>query len=65
MKPSAQPDQAHFSHMFIRSEGITPFAWRCRTVRALSQQQKIAAFASSYRSSLNPVGAGAACDLLI
>ena len=28
-------DQAHFSHMFTRSEGITPFAWRCQTVRAL------------------------------
>jgi transcriptional regulator GlxA family with amidase domain len=28
-------DQAHFSHIFTRSEGITPFAWRCRTVRAL------------------------------
>ena len=28
-------DQAHFSHIFTRSEGITPFAWRCRTVRSL------------------------------
>jgi transcriptional regulator GlxA family with amidase domain len=28
-------DQAHFCHMFTRSEGINPFAWRCRTVRAL------------------------------
>ncbi|UVM52558.1 MULTISPECIES: helix-turn-helix domain-containing protein [unclassified Pseudomonas] len=28
-------DQAHFSHIFTRSEGITPFAWRCRTVRVL------------------------------
>ncbi|WP_223488188.1 helix-turn-helix domain-containing protein [Pseudomonas sp. A-RE-19] len=28
-------DQAHFSHIFTRSEGITPFAWRCRAVRAL------------------------------
>ncbi|HJR32069.1 MAG TPA: AraC family transcriptional regulator [Pseudomonas sp.] len=27
-------DQAHFSHIFTRSEGITPFAWRCRGVRA-------------------------------
>ncbi|MGY2263359.1 helix-turn-helix domain-containing protein [Pseudomonas sp. SDO55104_S430] len=26
-------DQAHFCHMFTRSEGINPFAWRCRTVR--------------------------------
>jgi transcriptional regulator GlxA family with amidase domain len=29
-------DQAHFCHMFTRSEGINPFAWRCRTVRALT-----------------------------
>ncbi|WP_160108117.1 helix-turn-helix domain-containing protein [Pseudomonas izuensis] len=28
-------DQAHFCHMFTRSEGINPFAWRCRTVRSL------------------------------
>ena len=28
-------DQAHFSHIFTRSEGITPFAWRCRSVRDL------------------------------
>ena len=28
-------DQAHFSHIFTRSEGITPFAWRCQTVRSL------------------------------
>ena len=28
-------DQAHFCHMFTRSEGINPFAWRCRAVRAL------------------------------
>ena len=28
-------DQAHFSHIFTRSEGITPFAWRCRNMRAL------------------------------
>ncbi|MNI58604.1 Exoenzyme S synthesis regulatory protein ExsA [compost metagenome] len=28
-------DQAHFCHMFTRSEGINPFAWRCRTLRAL------------------------------
>jgi AraC-like DNA-binding protein len=28
-------DQAHFSHIFTRSEGISPFAWRCRTVRSL------------------------------
>jgi transcriptional regulator GlxA family with amidase domain len=30
-------DQAHFCHMFTRSEGINPFAWRCRTVRAIHQ----------------------------
>jgi transcriptional regulator GlxA family with amidase domain len=28
-------DQAHFSHIFTRSEGVSPFAWRCRTVRSL------------------------------
>ncbi|MGE8186794.1 helix-turn-helix domain-containing protein [Pseudomonas sp. NPDC086278] len=28
-------DQAHFCHIFTRSEGINPFAWRCRTVRTL------------------------------
>jgi AraC-like DNA-binding protein len=26
-------DQAHFCHMFTRSEGINPFAWRCRVMR--------------------------------
>lgn len=26
-------DQAHFCHMFTRSEGINPFAWRCRALR--------------------------------
>lgn len=26
-------DQAHFCHMFTRSEGINPFAWRCRAMR--------------------------------
>ncbi|MHC8305521.1 helix-turn-helix domain-containing protein [Pseudomonas sp. PB3P13] len=26
-------DQAHFCHIFTRSEGINPFAWRCRAVR--------------------------------
>ncbi|WLH37639.1 AraC family transcriptional regulator [Pseudomonas sp. FP2196] len=25
-------DQAHFCHIFTRSEGISPFAWRCREV---------------------------------
>ncbi|MCW8277267.1 helix-turn-helix transcriptional regulator [Pseudomonas sp. PCH199] len=28
-------DQVHFCHMFTRSEGTTPFAWRCRTVRSV------------------------------
>ncbi|KAF2394129.1 MULTISPECIES: helix-turn-helix domain-containing protein [Pseudomonas] len=28
-------DQAHFCHIFTRSEGITPFAWRCRVVRSI------------------------------
>jgi transcriptional regulator GlxA family with amidase domain len=26
-------DQAHFCHMFTRSEGINPFAWRCQVMR--------------------------------
>ncbi|MDQ3204519.1 MAG: AraC family transcriptional regulator [Pseudomonadota bacterium] len=26
-------DQAHFCHMFTRSEGVNPFAWRCHTMR--------------------------------
>jgi transcriptional regulator GlxA family with amidase domain len=30
-------DQAHFCHIFTRSEGINPFAWRCRAVRPLSR----------------------------
>ena len=30
-------DQAHFCHMFTRSEGINPFAWRCRAVRSVRQ----------------------------
>ncbi|RLU04952.1 AraC family transcriptional regulator [Pseudomonas prosekii] len=29
-------DQAHFCHIFTRSEGINPFAWRCKVVRAVS-----------------------------
>ncbi|MET0845738.1 MAG: AraC family transcriptional regulator [Pseudomonas sp.] len=31
-------DQAHFCHIFTRSEGINPFAWRCLAVRALPQR---------------------------
>jgi transcriptional regulator GlxA family with amidase domain len=27
-------DQAHFCHIFTRSEGITPFAWRCQVMRS-------------------------------
>lgn len=30
-------DQAHFCHIFTRSEGINPFAWRCRAVRPLAR----------------------------
>ncbi|MFJ2710818.1 helix-turn-helix domain-containing protein [Pseudomonas sp. NPDC087346] len=26
-------DQAHFCHIFTRSEGINPFAWRCQAMR--------------------------------
>ncbi|MCP1475551.1 AraC family transcriptional regulator [Pseudomonas sp. EB276 TE3739] len=29
-------DQAHFCHMFTRSEGINPFAWRCRVMGKLN-----------------------------
>lgn len=28
-------DQAHFCHIFTRSEGINPFAWRCRAIRSI------------------------------
>ncbi|AZD74030.1 helix-turn-helix domain-containing protein [Pseudomonas chlororaphis] len=27
-------DQSHFCHIFTHSEGINPFAWRCRVLRA-------------------------------
>ncbi|AZD49129.1 helix-turn-helix domain-containing protein [Pseudomonas chlororaphis] len=27
-------DQSHFCHIFTHSEGINPFAWRCRALRA-------------------------------
>ncbi|MGX9555812.1 MULTISPECIES: helix-turn-helix domain-containing protein [Pseudomonas] len=27
-------DQAHFCHIFTHCEGINPFAWRCRELRA-------------------------------
>ncbi|WP_277589091.1 helix-turn-helix domain-containing protein [Pseudomonas chlororaphis] len=27
-------DQAHFCHIFTHSEGINPFAWRCRVLGA-------------------------------
>ncbi|WP_285433287.1 AraC family transcriptional regulator [Pseudomonas sp. fls2-241-R2A-110] len=36
-------DQAHFCHIFTRSEGINPFAWRCRTVRPLPHRPAYAA----------------------
>jgi len=41
-------DQAHFCHIFTRSEGINPFAWRCRAVRGLD----------SKRSQTSPAAAG-------
>jgi transcriptional regulator GlxA family with amidase domain len=31
-------DQAHFCHMFTRSEGINPFAWRCRVMSGTPRQ---------------------------
>ncbi|MGF6092778.1 helix-turn-helix domain-containing protein [Pseudomonas sp. 18173] len=33
-------DQAHFCHIFTRSEGINPFAWRCQFVRGSSSSGK-------------------------
>ncbi|SDU97756.1 transcriptional regulator, AraC family [Pseudomonas vancouverensis] len=32
-------DQAHFCHLFTRSEGINPFAWRCRVVKGLESKR--------------------------
>jgi len=40
-------DQAHFCHIFTRNEGITPFAWRCKIVRALPQRP-------AYTAQLHP-----------
>ncbi|MDI2595055.1 AraC family transcriptional regulator [Pseudomonas sp. N3-W] len=36
-------DQAHFCHIFTRSEGINPFAWRCRVVRAIPFNNSLSA----------------------
>lgn len=36
-------DQAHFCHIFTRSEGITPFAWRCQAVRSAPPTAALAA----------------------
>ncbi|VVP82718.1 HTH-type transcriptional activator RhaR [Pseudomonas fluorescens] len=33
-------DQAHFCHIFTRSEGINPFAWRCQFVRGTALNGK-------------------------
>jgi transcriptional regulator GlxA family with amidase domain len=32
-------DQAHFCHIFTRSEGINPFAWRCQVVHGLKSKR--------------------------
>jgi transcriptional regulator GlxA family with amidase domain len=32
-------DQAHFCHLFTRSEGINPFAWRCQMVHDLKSKR--------------------------
>ncbi|EJM47614.1 DNA-binding domain-containing protein, AraC-type [Pseudomonas sp. GM33] len=32
-------DQAHFCHLFTRSEGINPFAWRCQRVAGLRSKR--------------------------
>ncbi|MHC8285804.1 helix-turn-helix domain-containing protein [Pseudomonas sp. XS1P51] len=31
-------DQAHFCHIFTRSEGINPFAWRCQVFNSKRSQ---------------------------
>ncbi|QAX85820.1 AraC family transcriptional regulator [Pseudomonas sp. DTU12.3] len=36
-------DQAHFCHMFTRSEGINPFAWRCQVMRELKSIRSLPA----------------------
>ncbi len=33
-------DQAHFCHIFTRSEGINPFSWRCQVVHGLKQRSQ-------------------------
>jgi transcriptional regulator GlxA family with amidase domain len=47
-------DQAHFCHIFTRSEGITPFAWRCRAVRSAPPTATQAA-SLTYRSNSHPM----------
>ena len=32
-------DQAHFCHLFTRSEGINPFAWRCQMVHGFKSKR--------------------------
>jgi transcriptional regulator GlxA family with amidase domain len=49
-------DQAHFSHIFTRCEGITPFAWRCRAMRTLPSH-------NSKRSQPSPAPTGAHMSL--
>jgi transcriptional regulator GlxA family with amidase domain len=46
-------DQAHFCHIFTRSEGINPFAWRCQVVHGLK----------SKRSQPSPAPTGAHASL--
>ncbi|WP_097304015.1 helix-turn-helix domain-containing protein [Pseudomonas chlororaphis] len=36
-------DQAHFCHIFTHSEGINPFAWRCRVLRARPSRNQASA----------------------
>jgi AraC family transcriptional regulator len=44
-------DQAHFCHIFTRSEGITPFAWRCQAVRSVPPTAALAA--PSYNAQIH------------
>jgi len=48
-------DQAHFCHIFTRSEGITPFAWRCQFVRGTSSSGKRSQAAPAiFQSDITP-----------
>ncbi|APC18804.1 AraC family transcriptional regulator [Pseudomonas frederiksbergensis] len=44
-------DQAHFCHIFTRSEGINPFAWRCRAQLTTPRLNDVTAQRSARRPS--------------